>query len=162
MDYDERIIPSIGNEVMKAVVAQYNAVELITQRAVVSHEITGRIKQLASTKYNLDIVDVAITHLSFSKEFTNAVEQKQVAQQAAERAKFLVTKANFEREAAVTRASGEAESARLISDSLAKHGYGLIALRKIQASRDIAQLLAKSQNVTYLPHQTNFMFAGQR
>lgn len=162
MDYDEKIIPSIGNEVMKAVVAQYNAVELITQRAIVSAEITSRIKQLASSKYNMDIVDVAITHLSFSKEFTNAVEQKQVAQQAAERAKFLVTKANFEREASVTRASGEAESAKLISDALAKHGYGLIALRKIQASKDIAHMLATSPNVTYLPQQTNFMFAGQR
>ena len=34
-DYDERVLPSIGNEVLKAIVAQFDAAELITQREVV-------------------------------------------------------------------------------------------------------------------------------
>lgn len=35
-DYDERVVPSIGNEVLKSIVAQFDAAELITQREVVS------------------------------------------------------------------------------------------------------------------------------
>jgi len=35
MDYDERVLPSIGNEVLKSIVAQFDAAELITQREVV-------------------------------------------------------------------------------------------------------------------------------
>jgi regulator of protease activity HflC (stomatin/prohibitin superfamily) len=35
LDYDERVLPSIGNEVLKATVAQFDAAELITQREVV-------------------------------------------------------------------------------------------------------------------------------
>ena len=34
-DYDERVVPSIGNEVLKSIVAQFDAAELITQREVV-------------------------------------------------------------------------------------------------------------------------------
>merc|ERR1719453_268048 len=39
IDYDERVLPSIGNEVLKAVVAQYNAESLITKRDHVSREV---------------------------------------------------------------------------------------------------------------------------
>lgn len=34
IDYDERVLPSIVNEVTKAVVAKYNASELLTKREV--------------------------------------------------------------------------------------------------------------------------------
>jgi prohibitin 1 len=35
LDYDERVLPSIGNEVLKSIVAQFDAAELITQREIV-------------------------------------------------------------------------------------------------------------------------------
>jgi prohibitin 1 len=41
-DYDERVVPSIGNEVLKSIVAQFDAAELITQREVVSTLLHSR------------------------------------------------------------------------------------------------------------------------
>lgn len=89
--------------------------------------------------------------MTFGKEFTRAVEQKQIAQQDAERSRFIVEKAEQERQANVIRAEGEAESADIISKAVAKAGDGLIMIRRIEASKDIAQTLASNPNVTYLP-----------
>ena len=36
LDYDERVLPSIGNEVLMSIVAQFDAGELITQRELAS------------------------------------------------------------------------------------------------------------------------------
>jgi len=149
-DYDERVLPSIGNEVLKSIVAQFDAAELITQREAVSNRIRSDLLKRAQ-EFNIALEDVSITHMTFGKEFTRAVEQKQIAQQDAERARFIVEKAEQERQANVIRAEGEAESADTISKAVAKAGDGLIMIRRIEASREIAQTLASNPNVTYLP-----------
>mmetsp|Transcript_32417 Transcript_32417/g.71621 ORF Transcript_32417/g.71621 Transcript_32417/m.71621 type:complete len:284 (-) Transcript_32417:2081-2932(-) len=155
-DWEERVLPSIGNEVVKAVVAQYNAEQLLTQREKVSRAV--RESLLArSADFGIVLEDVAITHLSFGAEFTKAVEQKQVAEQDAERAKFVVMKAEQERNAAIIRAEGESEAARLISDATKQFGPGLIELRRIEAAKDIADTMSKSRNVIYLPSSGNML-----
>lgn len=77
LSYDERILPSIMNECAKAVVARYNANELLTKRDVVSREISIELRKRAGF-FNVLLEDVAITHLSFSPEYARAVEAKQV------------------------------------------------------------------------------------
>ncbi|KAI0597362.1 prohibitin-1 [Biscogniauxia sp. FL1348] len=149
-DYDERVLPSIGNEVLKAIVAQFDAAELITQREAVSQRIRADLTKRAG-EFNIALEDVSITHMTFGKEFTKAVEQKQIAQQDAERARFIVERAEQERQANVIRAEGEAESAEAVGRAIAKSGDGLIQIRKIEASREIAQTLSSNPNVSYLP-----------
>ncbi|PWN28679.1 hypothetical protein BDZ90DRAFT_251353 [Jaminaea rosea] len=151
LDYDERILPSIANEVLKSVVAQFDASELITSREVASSQIRTQLVARAS-EFGILLEDLALTHLTFGSEFTRAVERKQIAQQEAERARFVVEQAEQERQAAVVRAEGEAEAAALISKALSSAGDGLLTLRRIETARSVAQELAQSRNVTYLPH----------
>lgn len=125
---------------------------------------------------------MAITHLTFGREFTAAIEQKQVAYQDAERAKYIVERSEYEKQASIIRAEGEAEAAELISAAITSGGSGVIEVRRIdvraaqehtrsqpsphplsfpppspaaQAARDIADILSRSRNITYLPGQGN-------
>lgn len=150
-DYDERVIPSIANEVMKSTIAQYNAEQLLTNREHVSREIREGIVARAA-QFHILMDDVAITHLTYGKEFAKAIEEKQVAEQDAERQKFIVQRSEQERQATVIRSEGEAEAAMMISEALRAHGSGLIEVRRIDAAKDIAEALSKSPNVMYLPN----------
>lgn len=149
-DYDEAVLPSIGNEVLKAVIAQYNAEQLLTQREKVSREVRESIVQRAR-QFNILLDDVSIIHLNYGKDYARAIEEKQVAEQEAERQKFIVQMAEQERQATVIRSEGEAEAATLISEALREHGTGLIDMRRIDAAKDIAETLSKSPNVMYMP-----------
>ncbi|CAH8356079.1 unnamed protein product [Eruca vesicaria subsp. sativa] len=150
LEYDEKVLPSIGNEVFKAVVAQFNADQLLTERPQMSALVRDSLIKHAKD-FNIELDDVAITHLSYGLEFSRAVEAKQVVQQEAERSKFVVMKADQERRVVVVRAEGESEAAQLIFDEAAKAGMGLIELRRIEASREVAVTLARSPNIVYLP-----------
>lgn len=147
-NYDERVLPSLMNECAKAVVARYNANELLTKRDQVSLDIRRELNQ-RSSNFNILLEDVAITHLAFSPEYARAVEAKQVAQQEAERAKYIVIGAQQEKKTIITKARGEAESAELIGNAVKKNP-GFIKLRRIDAAKDIADIVAKSGNKIYL------------
>lgn len=147
-NYDERILPSLMNECAKAVVARYNANELLTKRDQVSADIKRELHKRAAL-FNVVLEDVAITHLSFSSEYSRAVEAKQVAQQEAERAKYVVIGAQQEKQTIITKAQGEAESATLIGQSVRKNP-GFMKLRRIDAARDIATIVSGSGNKVYL------------
>jgi len=143
-NYAQRLLPSVGNEVMKSVLAQYNVSELLTRRqdvsAEISHHLVDRCKH-----FNVVVEDVAIVHLTFGREYSSAVEAKQVAQQQAERARFLVDQAKQEKKSKIVLAEGEAESARLIGDAVKKNP-GFMRLRQIEAAREIASVLSTGKN----------------
>lgn len=148
MDYDARLLPSIVNEITKAVVAKYNASELLTKRDQVSHLVKGMLIKRASD-FDVIVDDVSITHLAFSKDYTAAVEAKQVAQQDAERSKYIVEKALQEKESIKIKADGEARSADLIGNAIKKNP-AFLQLRRIDAAKEVATAVVQSGNKVYL------------
>lgn len=113
LNFDERVLPSIVNEVLKSIVAQYSANQLLSQRDQVSGKIRRTLEERAN-HFNIVIDDVSIVDLHFMKEYTEAIESKQVAQQDAERAKFVVEQAKEAKKSIIIRAQGEGKSIELV------------------------------------------------
>ena len=150
LDYDDRVLPSITNEVLKAVVAEFDAGELITQRETLSARVQQELVNRAA-QFEIVLDDISITHLTFGREFTAAVEAKQVSSQEAEKAKFLVEKAEHVKTASVISAEGDSEAAELLAKAFKSQGEGLVELRRIETAEEVAENMSASRNVVYLP-----------
>lgn len=93
--YKEKLIDPAVQEVFKGATAKFDATQLITDRPAVKADAYNElVKRLG--RYGIVVQDLSITNFSFSPEFTNAIESKQVAAQEAERAKFNLDKANLD------------------------------------------------------------------
>ncbi len=125
---DRIIIPAV-NEVVKAATAQMNVSDILGRRA----ELKANVDKLLSERlsgYDVLLDDVSIVNVAFSQEFNNAIEQKQVAQQEAERALFKAQEASATAQANVNIAIGEAEANRLKQQSLSSELLQLRAIEK--------------------------------
>jgi prohibitin 2 len=118
----------------------------------VSGLIRDRLIQRAGD-FHILLEDVSIVDLDFSKEYQKSVESKQVAQQDAERSKFVVEKAQQDKQAAIARASGEARAAELIGEAV-NQNPNFLKLRQLEATREIATIISQTQAKTYLSSDT--------
>lgn len=98
MTYKDKLVSPALQEVFKSAAAKYNAGELITDRASLKSDVSTQLRERLE-KYGIVVDDVSITDFKFSDSFSKAIEDKQVAQQNAERAKFNLDAAKTDAEA---------------------------------------------------------------
>ncbi len=127
--YEEEFVRPRARSLIYNRAAQFTVEQIYgSKRIELQQAIQDEIRQDFEVQ-GLTLVQFLLRNISFSPEYATAVEQKQIAQQNAERAKFLVQQQEQEaarlrveaqgiRDAAVTRAEGESKALLLVAEAL--------------------------------------------
>lgn len=120
-----KIIAPQTQESFKIAAARRTVEEAITKRVELKADFDEALGSRLD-KYGIIVLDTSVIDLTFSKEFAKAVEDKQIAEQRAQRAIYVAQEAEQEAEADVNRAKGKAEAQRLLAETLKAQGGELV------------------------------------
>ncbi len=116
-DWVNKLIPQTVQGTLKSVIGQWDAMDLIGNRAKAQVEIQNRIASALADKHIL-VTRVEISNIDYTKEFEAAVEAKVKAIQEAEQAKNNTVRVAEEAKQAVLTAKGEAEAMQIKAQAL--------------------------------------------
>lgn len=97
-NYQDKLIEPALQEVFKASSAKFSAQQLITQRDAVKQDAFGLLRDRLD-QFGIIVDDLSIVDFTFSPSFSKAIEDKQIAEQNAQRAKFNLEAAKTDAEA---------------------------------------------------------------
>ncbi len=116
--YVDKVIRPEVRTVMRNELALHRAIAVFSEER---EEIQENVEQQLSSIFaenDLILQNVLLRNVRFSDQFQTAIEQKQIAEQEKERERFLVEKAELEKQRVVVLAEGEAQSIQLQGEAL--------------------------------------------
>jgi len=137
--YQDNVIRPLSRGIIRDIASQYGIQEIVsTKRADMEQKITNELNKKLGEN-NLILVDFILRDLHFTDEYAAAVEQKQIAEQNALQAEFVVQQKKQEAEQARQTAQGAADAVVISAQGEAK-----AILLKAQAQAEANQVLAQS------------------
>lgn len=112
--YEDVLITPTVNEVMKAIVSQYTAEQSITNRPLISDALLNGLNEKLESS-GIHVSDINIIDFDFTDTYINAIEAKQVAEQARLKAQIEQDQKTMEKKAEAERKIIEAEAALEVS-----------------------------------------------
>ncbi|MBL8076374.1 MAG: prohibitin family protein [Anaerolineales bacterium] len=144
---DELVRPTVRG-IIRDVASQFGVEEIVsTQRGALESQVTTLMEEKFKEN-DLILVDFVLRDIHFSEEYALAVEQKQIAEQQAQQAKFVVESKKQEAEQARQVAQGAADAA-----VIAAKGEAEARLIQAQAEAQANQLLSQSLTPQLVQYQ---------
>jgi prohibitin 2 len=120
-EYVDKIVRPVVRSVVRMAFAEYPVIDVYSgRRQVIVEQITRELRERLGASY-LILEEVLLRDISFPAEFQSAIEQKQVAQQAAQQMVFEVQRAESEKQQKIIEAQGEASAILKKAEALAAH-----------------------------------------
>jgi regulator of protease activity HflC (stomatin/prohibitin superfamily) len=146
--YEENVVRPASRAAIRDAVSQFGVEEVVsTKRAELEASIREGIQTSLSANHII-MVDFLLRNIRFSDEYAAAVEQKQIAEQQAQQAKFVVEQKKQEAEQARQTAQGQADAAVIASKGAAE-----ARLIQAKAEAEANTLLSQSLTPTLLQYQ---------
>lgn len=120
LDAESRILEPNLEAAIKQTVAKYTAEEILSERGKVATEIETAFRE--SIPNTFTVTKYALVNETFSQAYEDAIEQKQVAQQNAEKADNDLKRIKIEAEQRVAEATAEAEAIRIQASAIQQQG----------------------------------------
>lgn len=131
---------------MRDAVAKYRVEEVYsTRRTEITQEITDKMRQKLAEN-GIILVDFVLRNITFTPEYAQSIEQKQIAEQQAQQARFVVEQKKQEAQQAIEVARGQAESARIRAQGEADARI-IEAKAEAEALRLIAEALQENPDL---------------
>lgn len=129
-DYIDKLVRPYSRSQIRMVISRYSAPAIYSEKRQEAETImTSEIADLLRDK-NIVIDKVLLRNVSFSPDYSKAIEQKVIAEQRVKQAEFEVKEASQRAEAKIAEAKGLAEAQNLQKASLTQEYLQLEAIRK--------------------------------
>jgi len=117
-DYYTKIIRPKAREVVRAVVARYNSLDLVSDLRTQIVDDMAKDLSDAYSAHNIILEEVVLRNVTYSAEFASAIEQKEVARQQIKTAEYQKEQAEQFKEKKIIEAEADAESITLKGEAL--------------------------------------------
>jgi len=149
--YKDGLIRTLSRGIIRDTVSGFGVEEVYSsQRLALTQQITKELSERLE-KEGFVLIDFVMRNIAFSDEYAASVEQKQIAEQLAEQAKFVVEQRRQEAEQARQQAQGEAD-AEVIRAQADAQARLIQAEAEAQALEKLGEAIRKNPNVLTLEY----------
>lgn len=144
--YQDELVRPQARGAIRDTISQFNVEEVVsTKRIDMTNQITETLRKKMEEN-GLTLVDFVLRNITFSDEYAASVEQKQIAEQQAQQAKFVVESKKQEADQAREVAKGQADAAVTKAEGDAKARV-IQAQAEAEALKLVADVLKENPNL---------------
>ncbi|MCD6382356.1 MAG: prohibitin family protein [Candidatus Hydrothermae bacterium] len=144
-DYDEKVVRPAIRSIVRHVISEYPIMDVYSEkRRMIQGEILRRVRELLE-KDGFIIEEIVLRDVHFTPDFSKAIEEKQIAQQEAERMKYVLEKERKEAERKKIEAEGTARAIEIVSRQL-KRNPEYIKYLYVDKLSDKVQVIVSDQS----------------
>ncbi len=148
VDFVNKVIRPQVRSTVRMIVAEYPVLDVYSgKRTLIQAEMETKLRASFVRNY-ITLEEALLRNVQFSREFQQAIENKQIAQQEAQRMKYVLERQELEKKRKIIEAEGEAESLRLKGRALAENP-ALVQYEYVKMLAPNIQAIVADQNAIF-------------